>query len=117
MKRIAIMALAAVLLLCACSAGQPVKATEPPAQAAIGTPDASQATPVSGYVIVRRFEGMQALRLHSQPDPQSPETGRVAPGAKGKIAGLNASGTWALLIFPEQSGWAPVPTLDLVIAQ
>ena len=117
MKKILILAVIAMFLLCACAAEQQTRATEPPANAVLATPDAGMATPTVGYVSVRRLEGMQALLLRSQPDSKSALSGRVAPGEKGKVLGLNATGTWALLKFTEQSGWAPVPALDLVIAQ
>lgn len=117
MKKILTLAVMAAFMLCACAAEQQVGATELPANTILSTPDASMSTPTVGYVSVKRLEGMQALLLRSQPDLKAALAGQVAPGAKGKVLGVNAAGTWALLKFPEQSGWAPVPALDLVIAQ
>jgi hypothetical protein len=117
MKKNLVLAVMAMFLLCACAAEQQTRATEPPANIVMVTPDASLSTPTVGYVSVRRLEGMQALLLRSQPDTKSALSGRVAPGEKGKVLGLNATGTWALLKFTDQSGWAPVPVLDMVIAQ
>lgn len=117
MKKTLVLAVMAMFLLCACAAEQQTRATEPPANTVMSTPDAGMSTPTVGYVSVRRLEGMQALLLRSQPDIKSAISGRVAPGEKGKVLGLNETGTWALLKFPEQSGWAPVAVLDLVIAQ
>lgn len=107
MKKFLIMAVAVLLLLCACATAQPVKIT----------PDASMATPITGAATVRKLETVKALVLQSQPDPKSAMVGQVAPGAKGKVLGLNEKGTWVLVQFPEQTGWAPAVMLDLVLAQ
>ena len=117
MKKILALAMIVIFLLCACAAEQQVGATEPPAKTAFAASDASLSTPTVGSATVRRFEGMQALQLRSQPDQNSVLAGQVAPGEQGKVLGVNAEGTWVLVKFSEQSGWAPVPTLDLVIAQ
>jgi hypothetical protein len=117
MKKLLTLVAIAVFLLCACAVGQQVKATETPANIVLSTPDASMSTPTVGYAVVRRLNGMQVLLLRSQPDSKSALTGRVAPDAKGKVLGLNADGTWVLLQFPEQSGWAPAVALDMVVAQ
>ena len=117
MKKILTLAAIAMFLLCACAAGQQVGATEPPTTTILATPDAGLSTPTVGVVTVRSLKGMQALLLYSQPDPKSATAGQVASGERGKVLGLNAAGTWVLLKFAEQSGWAPVDSLDMVIAQ
>jgi hypothetical protein len=117
MKRMLFLAVMAVFWLSACTANPPVSVTETPAAVFAATPNASLATPTVGFVTVRKLENMQALLLRSQPDHQAALTGQVAPGASGKVLGLNAAGDWALLQFPEASGWAPVPVLELTIAQ
>jgi hypothetical protein len=117
MKKILTLVTITIFLLCACAVNQQVGATEPPANIVFATPDVSMSTPTTGYVIVRKLNGMQALLLRSQPDSKSALAGRVAPDAKGKVLGLNADGTWVLLQFPEQSGWAPATALDMVVAQ
>jgi uncharacterized protein YgiM (DUF1202 family) len=117
MKKLFILAMIAVFLLSACAAEVQVEATQPPAQTAQATPDASLATPNVGSGTVRKLEGMRALRLYSRPDSQSAVTGQVAPGEKGKVLGLNATETWVLVQFSEQSGWVPVTVLALILAR
>jgi hypothetical protein len=116
MKKILVLIVSLVFLLCGC-AQQQSNATPVPTKIIISTPNTAMSTPTTGYVSVRKLEGMQALLLHSQPDSKSPISGQVAPGDKGKVMGLNAAQNWALLKFEQQTGWAPVAILDLVIAQ
>jgi uncharacterized protein YgiM (DUF1202 family) len=110
-----ILILTACLWLTACQPQAP--AATPTPSAPTGLEEASLATPTAGFATVRRFEGMQALTLRSQPEAKSAQAGRVLPGEKGKVLGLNAERTWALIKFETQSGWAPVQALDLVLAE
>ena len=102
-----------VFLLSACSPA----ITVVPTATAIVTPDASMATPATGFAIVKNLSGNRALFLSSQPDNKSAKIGQAHPGESGKVLGFDATGTWALLDFKGQSGWAPVDALDLTIAQ
>ena len=115
MKKLFVFILLAVFFLSACAAEQPAAATQQPA--AIVAADARQATPVVGFVAVRKLDGMEALLLRSQPDPKSPLAGRVAPGESGKLLGVDKTGGWVLIKFTDQTGWAPVEALDLTISQ
>ena len=117
MKKILILAPIAIFLLCACAVGQQVGATGQPAQTVFATPDASLSTPTIGSAVVSNLEGRPILLLHSQPDLKSAPTGQVTLNAKGKVLGLNADGSWALVQFPEYSGWAPTTVLQMTIAQ
>jgi uncharacterized protein YgiM (DUF1202 family) len=117
MKKILILAMIVVFLLSACAAAAQNDATQPPVKTVQVAPDASLATPNVGSATVRNLEGMRALILHSQPDPQSAVTGQVAHGEKGKVLGLNATETWVLVQFPEQSGWVPTIVLELILAR
>lgn len=114
-QKILILILTACLWLTACQPQAP--AATPTPSAPTGLEDASLATPAAGFATVRHFENMQALMLRSQPDPKSAQVGLVVPGDKGKVLGLNAERTWALLKFDTQSGWAPVQALDFVLAE
>jgi hypothetical protein len=117
MKRFLILAAIAGCWLSACAVDQRVEAKGTPTNIALVTPNTSMSTPTVGSAIARRPSGMQVLLLRSQPDPKSALTGQVALGERGQVLGLNAAGTWVLLRFNDQSGWAPFAALDLVIAQ
>ena len=117
MKRFLTLAAVAIFLLAACAAEQQVKATETPANTILSTPDASMSTPTIGSAVVSNLEGRPILLLHSQPDLKSAPTGQVTLNAKGKVLGLNADGSWALVQFSEYSGWVPATALQLIVAQ
>ena len=117
MKKILILAVIAIYLLCACGAEQQIRATELPTNTVFATPDASMSTPTIGSAVVSNLEGRQILLLHSQPDLKSAPTGQVTLNAKGKVLGLNADGSWALVQFSEYSGWAPATALQMIVAQ
>jgi hypothetical protein len=117
MKKLLILALLAVFLLGACAAGQQVKATATPVKTAAAVLDTSLATPNAGSATVRGLGGVKALVLQSQPDPKSSVLGQVVPGEEGKVLGVNSEGTWVLVQFSKQTGWAPAAMLDLVLVQ
>ena len=112
MKKILVIVAVLIFSLAACAPAADVSDTK-----AVTAPDASLATPVAGFATVRSLQGMEALLLHSQPVSESPLAGQVAPGENGKLLGVNDAGTWVLVQFTDQSGWAPVEALDLTIAQ
>lgn len=117
MKKIFVIFALLMFLLAACASEPAVPATEPPSDIVFATPDASLASSTVGFATVRRIDGMQALLLRSKPDNKSRLAGRVNPGEQGKLLGLDPTGSWALVKFSEQSGWAPVQALDLLVAQ
>jgi hypothetical protein len=117
MKKLFVFIMLAVFLLAACAPAQPVTATPQPAYMVLATASASIATPTIGFVTVKKLQNMQALLLRSLPDPKSAQSGRVSPGETGKILGFNDKGTWAMLQFQDQFGWAPVEVLEFTIAQ
>lgn len=118
LKKSLLLTLAVCLWLTACQPQPtPSTVTSTPAATAVPAPDASLAQPVVGFVTVRSFENMQALQLRSQPDSNSVLLGQVLPGEQGKLLGLNAEQTWALVEFKTQSGWAPIQALDLTLAE
>jgi hypothetical protein len=118
MKKIFVFIVLALFLLSACTTGQP-PVTQQSTEIVYATPDAGKATPAVGFAVIRKAEGLQTFLLRSSPDPKSLLSGQVAPGAVGTLLGINQTGDWALLEFKDQSqsGWAPIESLDLTIAQ
>jgi len=118
MKKIFVFFVLAMFLLSACTTAQ-LPVTQSPTEIVYATPDVSMATPAVGFAVVRKVAGTQTFLLRSSPDPKAFLSGQVAPGAVGTLLGINKTGDWALLEFKEQSqsGWAPIESLDLTIAQ
>lgn len=82
-----------------------------------GTPDVRVATPQIGFAHLPQSQGPQPLLLHSLPDETSAISGEIFPGDEGTILGLDASQKWVLVQFGDTTGWTPVNTLALTIAQ
>jgi hypothetical protein len=117
MKKSFVLFLLGVFLLAACATQQQAPATATATDIVYATPDASMAKFAVGFAYVRKSEGTPALLLRSLPDSASPVSGRAIPGENGKLLGINDSGSWVLLQFKDQSGWAPVDAVDLTISQ
>jgi hypothetical protein len=79
--------------------------------------DTSLATPAVGSARVREIEGLLALPLHAKPDQNSAILGQAKPGDEGKALGVNPEGTWVLVQFAEQTGWVPIPAVEMILVQ
>ena len=55
--------------------------------------------------------------LYSLPNERSDISGQIYPGDEGTVLGMDATQTWVLVQFGDTTGWTPVNTLALTIAQ
>ena len=81
------------------------------------TPDGSLSTPTVGFGTVLEQQGAQGVLLRSRPNPNSPVAGTALAGDSGKILGVDATGTWALVHIKNQTGWIMIQLLAYNIAK
>jgi hypothetical protein len=115
MKKVIFLALAALLLLSACS-GQSASATGTPTAPVYATPDTRPAVVTVGSATLLKRSGRDNLFLLSRPDPQAPPSGQIFAGDSGKIVGIDAASQWVLVEIKDQTGWAPISELSVTIA-
>jgi hypothetical protein len=115
MKKITIVLLAALLLLTAC-ASQSTSAASTPTALVYATPDTRPATATVGSASLPKDGVRKSLFLLSRPDPKAPPSGQIFAGDSGTIVGIDATGRWVLVEFKDQSGWASITELSIIIA-
>ena len=117
MKKFLVFVLAVLILLTACATAQSTNVTPAPTKIVYVTPDTSMVTPEVGFAEVLEINGVSAVLLRSQPDIQSPLSGKVHPGERGKLLGIDPSGKWVLVKIGDRTGWAPFQLFALTIAE